>query len=390
MNESSLTFGDILGILRRHLVTLGLSMAIGLALALVALAYLSEKYKSQSVINIQASYFASGLASDVLPQITDPAEQSAQRLALVRYALNEPFLDFLGEEYHLFKGPSGEANRVLERENLLKMIEYYPNSTTTVFISTTAPTAQIALSMNRDVLNQLIEVFVRERRKNLARARDSLRRRVDELTVFLATGVGPDAAVQPADAKNELEKLQIDINALTAQFSAVHPEVIRLKERARTLEGILSSGSQKAKQSNRANDLAFGSAARAPTKEVYDDLVKKLNYLSLVIDMESDNSNLGYISVIENPALASNPVFPPRFKILLLGLAGGTLWALMIVAVRECKQDPGLVPLSLAGILKVPLVGELPAWRSNERLPELPAPGEEAQRLALPLLPRES
>src|SRR5437870_2874407 len=102
MDDKSISLEYLLSIARRNIVGLVLSLFICVGAAFLASVYLPKTYKSKAVLNIQSSYFKNPLVSDLISEITDPGELNAQRQSLLRLSLSDPFLNSLGEKYHIF------------------------------------------------------------------------------------------------------------------------------------------------------------------------------------------------------------------------------------------------------------------------------------------------
>src|SRR5436190_2038059 len=125
MEEQTLQLQDVIAIIKRNiwsvLITVVLCGCIGFAIASI----LPKRYKAKAVLDIPSSYFHNPLVSDLISDITDPSELNSQRMALLRLALSDEYLDSLGERFGLFQFPKDHPKRVSERSGLFQRIEYF-------------------------------------------------------------------------------------------------------------------------------------------------------------------------------------------------------------------------------------------------------------------------
>lgn len=380
MNEEKNELQAIAQMLWRNLGVILMSMCLMVLIAVIALQYLPKKYKSTAILNIQAGYFQNALVSDLFPQMSDPSEQNAQRQSLLRLALTDKFLDELGQKHQLFKHPFGSTLHILERDMLLRQIEYFPQNATTFQISVLAPQPDLAYNLDREVVAQMVNTLIEERHRNLVRIKDAIEAHVQTLAVGLKDVAGPAYTLHPEALREELEKINGDIKALTNQFTERHPDVQRLKERAQAIRNVLSNSQNPV---GSASD-AISPVSKTASQDVYNDLVKKLNYLKIVVEMERNTRDLPYLAVIQQPTIPVQPTFPPAFKLILLGVFGGVVVSALLVFFLELKRGTFLAPASAASELGVPLLGQLPRLARRHGVQLLDGPGADAVRLLLP------
>jgi len=390
MSAQNLSIGDMIALMRRNLVPVVVVIMICLGLAVGSLALMSPRFKSKSVLNIDSAYFQTAMVGDILHQVSDSAEQNVQRAVLLRLALNDDFIDSLGDEFKIFKFPPEDIHRPTERANLLKNIEYFPQSSTSYEINVISPDARTAYEMNKKVLSRIITKLTEDRQSTLIRTRDSIAARVKSLNVALKDTSGVAASLRPDNVRADLEKIRADIEAMSAQYSPNHPEVLKLKQREEYLKTLL--GNTDSSRSKNDSGTSISATAKAPTQEFYNELVKKLNYLNVVVDLElGDQGAAPYLNILEQPSMPLYPIFPPKVKIMVLGFVVGMLLSAAVVAFLELRRGTFLVPSGAAGALGVPLLGELPRLRTpeNARVPLLPGPGQYAIRERLPEVIKE-
>ena len=387
MKEQEVSFEHVQGIIRRNRAAAVMIVCICSLLAYLLIPYIPKKFKAKAVLNIQAAYFQNAMVGDLVPAVTDTGEQNAQRLSLLRLALSEKFIDALGEKYSVFQHPRSDPRRAVEREGLLKRIEYFELNSTTYQISVISPQAGLAYDMTRDVLQQMIWTLVGERRKNLVRVKDAVEAHVAALNMGLKEAASPASSLRPEALREELARLTEQARVLKNQFSPMHPEVTRLEERARSVRRVLENSSSD--DSAESEKRGLNPAAKTPLQEVYYELVKKLNYLNILVALESGQDESPYLVVIEHPSLPVAPFFPPVQVVLLIGVAAGLALAAGYVVAVELHRGTFLSPAHAAAVLGVSLLGELPKLTTGEQVRLLEGPGATAVRQLLPAPSRE-
>jgi len=375
MNNDIIAFHEVVAIFRRYffssllIVVLSTGMAIGLAYSV------PKRYKSKALLSIQAAYFQIPLVGDLVAGANDAQEYKAQREALLRYALNNDFLDKLGEKYQAFKYPLTDPLHTAEREALFKRIDYFSPGANSYQIGVTARTPQAAYEMTQATLDQMISTLVAERQNKLIRTRQAIHANLVSLKEDMqaeATGTGTFS-----DPNETLEVAQAKLARLEQRFTPSHPSVIQQQARVAQLKA------QQANPNDRANQPKMGggslSGSRRTLQDLYDDLLKKYNYLNIVIDMEKVSENSSYLSVIERPSLSTAAIFPKKIYFAVGGLILGFLLAAMQIIFRELKRGTFANPEHASHILEAPFLGSLPPWSMGTRTRALPPPQAKSQ-----------
>ncbi len=359
MEDKTITLEYLIGLLQRHFFGIVVCICICLEGSILAIMYLPKKYKSTAVLNIHSSYFKSPLVSDLISEITDPSELSAQRQSLLRLALDDQFLDGLGEKYGLFKHSSESELQTVERELLLKRIEYFSLSATSFQISIGASDSYQAYNMTKEVLEQMTFTLIEERYQILVKARDAIQTQVEFLNRALKDS---QSGNQTQYLQNELDKINGNINSLRQKFTESHPDLLRLREKAKTLKSRMRGRPAVAALEHDDFTGAFAiPSSKQPIQDIYNDLLKKLSHLNIVLQMENDRDNVSYLAVIEQPRLAASPYFPKKRVVLTVGLVVGLVLGLVQAVFYELRKLTRLTPELAARSMQVPFLGELPA-----------------------------
>ena len=382
MTEESLDLRQIIGIFKRNYFVLLFVPFVAVAIAIITAYKLPKRFKSTAVLNIQASYFQNPLINDLIAQVNDPAELQSQRMSLLRLALNEDFITKLGTKYGMFETAASDPKRPLERELFEKTIEYFSMSATNFQISVSAETPIKAQQLTTDVLNQMKRTLIDERYTNLGNTRDSMKAHVQSLADSLKSANNPRSAGMLSE---ELERVEATLRGLLTKFSDTHPDIVQLRAQERDLRAQIRNAPAADQDSN--SGISVGAISKEPTQQVFNELLKKLNYLTVVLDMEKDRQNVSYLGVIEQPSLPTTPTFPDKRVFGGIGLGIGLFLAAMLTFLAEVRRNLYVSPFDAGKLLDTPLLGELPVLEAKlfNKL-ELPAPSATGSRRALPAL----
>jgi len=391
MSTEMVNSQDLVRLVRRNALFFVFLVVLGAVIGGAVSFRIPKKFKSKAVLNIQASYFRNPLVSTFISEVNDPAEQSSQRSSLLRQALSDSFLDALGDRYKVFQYPADHRLRAMERELFLNRIEYYSVSPTTFQIAVIANDATVSYQMTKEVLEQMIDTLIKERLRNLIVTRDAIHAHVQSLSLALQGVASPTASL-----KNELQRIESDIRTLTSQFSDKHPDVLRLKQRAEAVQRVLESYAQN-KVGTEGNSLTGPNPAQefaspnstAPLRDVYEDLLKKLNYLSVVLEMERDRSNLPYLGIIQQPSIPTRPFFPEKRMFVAFGALGGAALAAILILYIELRRGAFLSPSFALQSVEMNFLGELPPLPQHQKVTLLEGPGAHAVRKSLPPAPSQ-
>jgi capsular polysaccharide biosynthesis protein len=373
MNEEVINIAELLTVLRRHAFAIIALLACTLGLAVIALNVLPKTYKASAVLGIQTAYFKNPLISDFITQSDDPGEINSQRMALLRLALDTDFIDSLGEKYGIYASRTGSSERLIERDLLLKNIEYISGSSTTVNISVNAKVPDTAYSMLREVVTRMVNTLDEERHRTLVKARDSIQAQA----TFLGKALKNSSV--PSDVEflqTELAKLEAQIDAMRLRYTDNHPEMVQLRQQAQGMRSRINrslggKGELAVTPENEAvaepiSEALGQKGSRQSLEGIYNDLVKKLSFLTITLNIDSDKESKNYLSLIEEPNLPTSPVKPKKPVILGLGFISGLLLSAFYVVVKEIKRGSFLSPFRAAETLGVSLLGELPFMDSHQ------------------------
>lgn len=363
MSDDIIQIRDLAKIARRNLPSSAVIVAACVSLAVVAAFVVPKKFKTTAVLNIHASYFQIPLVSEMFSGTSDPSELRSQRESLLRMSLSDEFIDSLAEKHGVYESKPGDRLRVAEREAFLKSIQYFSTGSTSYSISANGRSAEQALEITRAVLDRMTSTLISERLGKLTRTRDAIQANLNDLRITLSSGGGADAATLGL-MHEELGKAEGDLAALESRFTPQHPTVLAQRRKVEGLRARLSASGNR-KDGHQA-DEAVSAGSRRALQDMSDELVRKLNYLNVVLEMEKDSENPSYLAVLQRPSLPASPYFPKKRAFLLAGIGAGLFLALVFALFRELKRGTFLTPVRAAQQLEVPFLGTLPRWNTAE------------------------
>ena len=361
MNEELLTLQDIIGTLRRHMVLIGVVVAVCTGIAFVMSTVLPKKYKATALLNLQSTYFDSVVGG------RESGEMQAQKMALLRLALSDDFIDKEGEKFKVFKGERGTPKRAGERTSLRKNIDYFASTATTFLISGIGGSAEMAFDMTTDVLNQIVTVLVNERQKSILSYRESLRKQVESLGIAMSATSLPSAGAQPQVLREELSTLQAEAAALQAQYTADHPKVVAIRQKIESIRQMLDHATTQAQAApSGRGSVVINPNAKGGRSEFAEELLKKINYIDISLELENNRQDLPYLEILERPVLPNTFIFPKTGSFLIGGALLGFLLSGLSLGFLELKRATVMTPLAAAQQLGVPLLGLLPLMTHAE------------------------
>jgi LPS O-antigen subunit length determinant protein (WzzB/FepE family) len=365
MQEQVVQLDDIIDGIRRHSANVLLFAMVGLAAGLLALPYIPKRFKSSAVINIPSHYFSNPMVRDFMAEPTDPQEKNSQRLSQIRLALTDEFLDELGETNNIFEFPRGTTKRINERDLFRKRIEFFNANPTSIQLSVTDKDPKIAHSMMQEVLDQVTFSLVENRFDTLVRARDAIQTQA----AFLSRALKGQKRASEADTLiQELDKINQSVAALRTKYTDSHPEVYKLRQEAAAVEEKLRTVPSGKVQTPEPETAAVatviqGSNAEHSIEMVYDDLFRKLSYLSITLNMERDKESVSFLSIIEKPNIPTKPVFPKKSIVLFISTALGIFFSGIYILFLELRRSRMITPATVAESLDTIYLGELPVMK---------------------------
>ena len=253
-------------------------VATGFAVGVGAYVVTPKRFVARAILNIEADYFQVPLVGDLVTSSHDTSEDRSQRETIIRTALSDDFLDQLGTKFNLFRYPPNSRYHALEREYLLKGIDYFNVGASSYQITMNARTGEGAYQLVDAVVNQIISTLISERQQKLLRARSAILANLDTLKTEMSVAQAPGHGEESGES---LEAAEAKLSSLEQRFTSSHPSVVR----QRAVVEQLRAESRRKADGNKTYSRDTISASRHTLEDLYDDLLRKYNYLNVVIDM---------------------------------------------------------------------------------------------------------
>jgi uncharacterized protein involved in exopolysaccharide biosynthesis len=364
MADESLDLSGLIKLLRSRYKMILAIVGASMFLFMLATLVLPKKYKSTAALTIYTKYFQNPLVKDFLPEIYDNNELKSQRETLIRKAFTSEFLNELGDKHGLFKTKRGDPRHSLEEYDLLKRIEVFSIESTTFQVSYVGRTPLETFEILNTIVGRVAKTLADERRKTIAQLRDSIRKRIETMALTMDSAADPLASVRPELLQAELDRLNAQIKALRTQYTDRHPMVTRLVARVEVIKKWLKTTAAGGDNASPDQAPLVGGEPKDPSMQVYTDLLKKLNYLNIVLEME-EGVESAYVGVLQQPMLPSSPVFPRRSVFLFWGLLTGFMLSITILLLQEYIARSHANPEQFARQLGTQYLGPLPViqWR---------------------------
>lgn len=378
MKQEGIGINDILTLLQRNLILYVLWIMLAVGIAVACFLSFPKKYKATGQLNIHSSYFQNPLVNDLISEVHDPSERISQRTALLLLALTDKFIDHLGEKYNIYKSESTNQERAFERESLRKQIEFFSVNRNAFQISVVSNQANTAYLMTQDVIKKMIDTAMEERSRTLVQTKEALEESLQSLGNALQGSSGPLASFQES-LKQEQEEIRANIRALRSQFTEQHPDIQKLRKREQSITLLLKQA-QQASSGNvtQNNNEILNSDSKKSTQDVYNELLKKLSYLHIAIQLNKDKGRVNYLSVIQQPSIPSQAFFPRLDVFCLIGFVVGNLLALISIVISEMRRGSFLDPEVAAMQYGTELLVSIPKLSGGKKLPILETVSENA------------
>lgn len=329
MKEESISVGELVAFFARHFWVMTLCLLLGGTTGVVITLFLPKTFKSTSSIAIQSSYFRNPLVSDIISEEHDQSELRAQREALLRLALSDSFLDTLAADQHIYDPTAGEEKVRLERTLLRQQIEYFSLNPTTYTIGVRSGSREGAQSINEEILKQVMSTLESERLKTLTTTRNAIRSHVKSAAETLKELEAAANSRGVDDIQDELARVNADLETLELHFTDKHPKVFALKRQQSSLQHLLDAleKARSEKASLQSDEIPLSGAAKEPMQDVYNDLMKKLSYLNILLEMENAAGDSSHVAVIEQPSFPLSAVSPKSHCSEWLACLSASCWA---------------------------------------------------------------
>lgn len=331
---------------------------------------LPKKYKSIATIAISINYFQNNLVGDLIPNIQDSSLTRAERESFIKQSLDFKFIADLAQQYNEIKKPLNTREGLKELESFGERIETIGMSHTDYQIEFVYKDPEKAQEINNKVVNHIVKRLRERKIENLKAIQKSLLQKMELMILDSSTDLNVKYFSRQSSVEDQIEDLKERKKLLKIQYSDSHPEVQSLDRRIKALSFIV-------------NKYKSGKFSRIPTappslarNEVYADLQKKYNNITISISTESMNTE-GAVYISQKATVPLDIIFPKKRVFLLWGLMSGLMCALLVIALLEISNI--VMSLQIQTFSKnseAIFLGELPVFQ-NEILKNRPIQKDE-------------
>ncbi len=368
-----------IGLFKSRKRLLGTILAATVGIALVSYLMVPKKFKSYSQITIYSKYFQNPLIKDFVSEQYDVTEMRNQRESLLQQSLNDSFVDQIGEEFQIYKTKPEDPKRGFERDELRHHFEVISVNADIYQVGFIWNTPQTSFDVSKRFLSQVIETLIDQRKKTITNVRNAIRARMEAMVLFMNNGPKSLGLSSKTQVQDQLNQVHNQIKALLSEYKEMHPKVLALRARERMLTQYLNRLSPKYRESGSAvpderapPETLAGSEIEPASKEVYQDLLKKYNYLNVALDMEKAD-DVNYYGIVSAPAFPLSPSAPKLPNFLTYGLACGILLGLFVLLYDEFVRFSVANAEQRARFWGIPLLGTVPPhhWNRSPVKPEV-------------------
>ncbi len=366
---------------RRRYPAISAALAIVTA-AVVAASVLPPAYEAKTVVLIQRN-FINQLIKDIA--VTPSTEERLKALAVVMKsrALLLKVMEDLGLE------PGGMAPEKIEKlvGGLQKKTDINLDITRAsrrdmdaFAVSFRDRDPQFAMNYVNALVGRYIEENATSGREEASGANRFLadqinffKKKIDAVEAQIA---GLDGA-RSATLQGRLATLNKRWEELSAQYTAQHPDVVKVKAEIEDLREKIRRGSGKAGASGATTKESAGTGDRSKKvadlererdayKKIYQELIATLGKAEVSTHAEAQDP-AGAFRIVDPAVLPTRPVGPDRLKIALLGLFGGIAGGIGLALFLD-SQDDSIRTVDALKELGVPVLAIIPRVQSPRQI----------------------
>ncbi|MFT6631982.1 MAG: hypothetical protein ACJAS4_001944 [Bacteriovoracaceae bacterium] len=314
-----------------------IAMSVGFSVQLTNL--IEKKFKASFEINVYSKYFKNPLISEIIPGVYNIPEMRFTIDSMVKEAINDDFIDEVGNEYGIYKEVKTEKESAMQRQFLRDRFSYYSTGGQSYKVVFTYSDPIVAKEVAEKTLDVVRSNFIDSRIATIELVKQIMVKRLNAFNAsqkMNAKGTDKVLASKSYDVlKAEQAQINSDIAALSKHFQKGHPKLIKLRSRKRTIKGWLEEFKEVDSQ---PKDHFDSSIAMSSNKTISENLTSsfytKYHDFNIALDIEK-KSLATYIGLLESPQLPTFPTWPKKRLFASVGLILGFVFAFIIVFLRE-------------------------------------------------------
>lgn len=363
MKADKVFIKDLLETINRYKKTIFVICFLSVAFCFQLTMWMEKQFTSTFEINVYSKYFQNPLISGVIPDVFNIPEMRFAIDSMVKEAISDDYIDQIGMKYKIYSNTTDERQAAKERQLLRDRFSYFSTGGQSYQISFSFSDPYIAKEITEKTLEVVRGHIIDKRIKTIELVKEVM---IKKLNSFNASQKleqkGSEKALaskSPDVLKEELMKIEANIEALSKQYSGNHPVMVNLKQRRNTI--ILWLKEFDLSKVDTSADLPV---SMAHDKMISDQLSSKFytKYHDFNIALEIEKRSLqGYIGIIKNPQLPTAPMWPKKKLFASLGLIFGMVISFIYVFIREMLVSSKEESLeNEASELETLVLGEMP------------------------------
>jgi uncharacterized protein involved in exopolysaccharide biosynthesis len=218
---------------------------------------------------------------------------------------------------------------------------------------------ETAKEINTKIVNHILKSLRERKLENLKAIQKSLLQKMELMILDSSADLNVKYFSRQNSVEEQIEDLEEQKKLLKVQYSDSHPDVQNINKRITALSFIVSKY-----KSGKYNRIPNPPPSLLKD-EVFSDLLKKYNNITLSISTETLNAE-GAVYVSQKPTKPMEIIFPKKRVFLLWGVIAGLLISILIVALLEISNI--ITSLQIQAFSKnseTIYLGELPIFQSE-------------------------
>ncbi len=338
MNSDKVFVKDVVKTILKYKFSILTIIIMSVAFSIEVTNLIEKKFKSSFEINVYSKYFKNPLISEIIPGVYNIPEMRFTIDSMVKEAINDEFIDEIGEEYGIYETAESAKSAAMQRQFLRDRFSYYSTGGQSYKVTFTYSDPLIAKEVAEKTLEVVKSNFIDSRIATIELVKKIMVKRLNAFNAsqkITAKGADKALASKSFDVlKAELIKINGDIAALSKHFNSGHPKLLKLNTRKRTVKRWL----EEFKGTDSQNDEFDSTIAMSSNKSVSESLTSsfytKYHDFNIALDIEK-KSLQSYIGLLERPQLPTFPIWPKKKLFASVGLILGFVLAFIFVFLRE-------------------------------------------------------
>jgi capsular polysaccharide biosynthesis protein len=339
MNSDKVYIRDLIKIIVKYKFSIIVIIAMTVGFSIQLTNIIEKKFKASFEINVYSKYFKNPLISEIIPGVYNIPEMRFTIDSMVKEAINDDFIDEVGNEYGIYKEVKTEKESAMQRQFLRDRFSYYSTGGQSYKVTFTYSDPVVAKEVAEKTLDVVRSNFIDSRIATIELVKSIMVKRLNAFNAsqkMNAKGTDKVLASKSFDVLiAEQAQINSDIAALSKHFQKGHPKLIKLKSRKRTIKGWLKEFKG---VDGRSTDHFDSSIAMSSNKTISENLTSsfytKYHDFNIALDIEK-KSLATYIGLLQSPQLPTFPTWPKKRLFASIGLILGFVFAFIIVFLRE-------------------------------------------------------